>query len=810
MQFADILSRFREVTEESDGGYLAACPAHGDSRPSLRIWRGSNHKVRLTCRAGCLTGDVIGKAGLEWADLFDAEGDGATVPAERPTIVGTGRVAALASYLDRAIAWLHRSDSPSGSRALDYILERFGVGDELAHDLELGADHGAETWDFPYRSAAYTRFPRIVVPLRGFDGVARAVQGRDLTGQCPLRWVSLSNPPGERWSSYGVFKGQGTFGTVIITEGPGDALSAVAVGYDAVAIRGASLVNSPELLDELAAGLRGSQVIVCGDNDTAGRGFMRKLAEGLDARGLSVLVLDVPHEGDDLTDWRARNPVAFPLALHSAVKSARPLVATVDAQDAADSAELAERTGADFVDREQGLEAARLLGQLVKKFGATNAMNAYGLVAWTDGRIKFAPGLGFYTWNGRTWDRSEVRVRQEIHRMGAALALAGETTAAKGFLNTTGIDAILTELRSVPEVYVKADEFDARPDLLSFKNGVVDLRAGKLRPHDKRDMLTVSLPLVYDAHAPAPRWEQFLSEIMPGMPTMPGYLRRLVGYGITGHVSEQCFCVLHGSGANGKSVLTDTLTEVFGPLVTTTPFATFEERRSGGIPNDLAALRGSRLVMASEGESGKAMSESVLKNLTGKDKVTARFLRQEFFTFAPTFLILLATNHKPRFKGADEGLWRRVKMVPFNRYFAPHERDYGLSDALLAEAQGIAAWAVRGAVEWYAGGLEDPAPVRNATKEYREVSDELQGFCPGVVEITGADSDRFLGNELFSEYLTWCDAENLPLVERWRRTTFYRAMEERGATKRKTNTGITFFGVRLTDQPNKGAPGIFN
>jgi putative DNA primase/helicase len=438
-------------------------------------------------------------------------------------------------------------------------------------------------------------------------------------------------------------------------------------------------------------------------------------------------------------------------------------------------------------------------------------MNAHALVAWSDGRIKYADGLGFYVWNGRTWDRSTTKVRQEIHRMGAALVLAGETTLARGFTMTTRIDALLTELRSVPTVYVDAADFDSRADLLSFLNGVVNLRTGELRPHDKNDMLTVSLPLVYDPNAKAPRWERFIEEIMPGLPDMPGYLRRLTGYGITGYTSEQCFCVLHGSGANGKSVYTDTLTEVFGNITRTTPFATFEDKGSGGIPNDIAALRGARLVMASEGESGKPMSEAVLKRVTGKDKVTARFLRQEFFTFSPTFLIMLATNHKPAFKGQDEGLWRRVKMIPFNRYFAPHERDYGLADDLLKEAPGIVAWAVRGAVEWFAEGLQDPSAVKNATREYRETSDALQGFCPGTVEVTGNDADRILGNEAFSMYLDWCEAENLPKKEQWRRTTFYRAMEERGVSRRKTAQGITLFGVKPSaplEHPS-GGPGIF-
>ncbi|MEV0445469.1 phage/plasmid primase, P4 family [Streptomyces spectabilis] len=809
MLLSDLLARFDEVTDQADGGYLAACPAHQDSRPSLRLWRGEDLKVRITCRAGCDTADVIAAVRLSWSDLFDVGGPGGTVSAERPELVPIAQTAALAAYVDRASLALGDYGAEWSERARTYLADRFGLDLETAAELGLGVDDGAAGEGFPYLSRLYREHPRLTVPLVGWDGVARGLQGRDLGGQCPARWLSLVNPKGLRWSPYGVFRGGGGYGTVLITEGPGDALTAVACGYDAVAVRGASLAGSPELVAELAEGLRGSLVILAGDNDTAGNSFSSRLAAGLAEHGVDAFTLQIPVRDWDLTDWRESDPERFAAELHRAVKAARPARPSAEAEADARTAELATRTGADVVSRDQGAEAADILAKLVSQYGESDAMNAHALVAWSGGRIRYAAGLGFYTWNGRTWVRSDMRVRQEIHRMGAALVLAGQNQLARGFTMTSRIDALLTELCSVPNVSIAATDFDDRPDLLNFRNGTVDLRTGRLRPHNQADLLTYALDIDYNPDARCPRWESFLAEIFPAMPEMPAYIQRLVGYGITGHTTEQSFGVLWGKGANGKSVLVDTLTTVFRAISRTTPFATFEERKSGGIPNDIAALRGARLVMASEGESGKSMSESILKRVTGKDMISARFLRQEYFEFKPSFLLLLATNHKPKFRSQDEGLWRRVKLLPFKRWFAPEERDPDLDRKLLAEAEGIAAWAVRGAVEWYRGGLQDPQAITGASQEYRETSDPLAGFLPGVLD--HADESVVInGNDAFNSYLEWCEAENLPAKERWTRRAFYDAMEERGAVRKKTNKGISLAGLRLADEsPDAVGPGIF-
>ena len=227
-----------------------------------------------------------------------------------------------------------------------------------------------------------------------------------------------------------------------------------------------------------------------------------------------------------------------------------------------------------------------------------------------------------------------------------------------------------------------------------------------------------------------------------------------------------------------------------------TPFSTFEKKASGGIPNDIAALLGARIAMASEGEADRPMAEALLKSMTGSEPVTARFLHKEFFTFTPTFLLMLATNNKPNFKGQDEGLWRRVKMIEFNRFFKPEERDHKLQQNLQGQAEGILNWAIQGSVEWYRRGLDDPLKIMEATGDYRANSDPMVGFLPGIYS-QDTDAVSAAGSVIFSDYLDWSQEENLKPQEIVTRRKFFSMLEERGLHKRIGHGNKTVFdGIR--------------
>ena len=286
--------------------------------------------------------------------------------------------------------------------------------------------------------------------------------------------------------------------------------------------------------------------------------------------------------------------------------------------------------------------------------------------------------------------------------------------------------AALITLAQDEQVFALAgDEFDQHPMLLACSNGVIDLETGDLRPGAREDYLTRSTSVAYDPDAEAPRFLQFLEEIFCGDEALINFIWRAVGYSLTGLTREEVVFFLFGGGSNGKTVFQNAIKSVVGDYAWTTPFSTFELNQRQSIPNDIAALVGRRLVIASETSSGTRLNEALLKKLTGGDTVTARFLHGEFFEFKPILKLWLAANHKPEVRDDSVGFWRRVRLVPFRAAFTdtPDEAhgelpiDPTLATQLAAERPGILAWAVNGCREWHRHGLAAPASVTEATAE---------------------------------------------------------------------------------------------
>ena len=796
MTFSDLLSQLDDVRPEG-GSYLARCPAHADGRPSLLLTLEPSGRLLLYCRAGCRIQSVVAALGLNMSDLFDmAPGDGAVTSTAGAKAEPTHEhLEAIGRYCEEANARYR------GSPAAEYAWSRFGIDEDLGYFIGLGYDEG--DGEFEFLTASYRRAPRLVVPFHDFLGTVQGLQGRALVDD-PTKWCGPRNPEGHAWSTLGVTDLEGDERNVLVTEGPGDRLTAVGAGYSAVGIRGAALARNTDTVTVLSANLHGRRIVLCGDNDESGIDFNLSMGQALASHGHQVHTLTI-QEGNDLSDWRAADPDRFADNLRRGLRAAT----RIDANMAPPGPPPDDDDGDDDI-------------PLVPDFlPQTDEGNAHRLMALIGDLGRWCPELGWLLFNEGSWHRDTSKqiknavavVCALMRQTAVAMEEHGEATGDQDMVDH-GIRLGAWARRSEnsprfgnaihhaePKAAIDFDEFDRHDHLLVVGNGTVDLRTGELLAHDPAHLMTHKVEHNYDPEVDAPRWRQFLLEIMDGDTDKVAFLQRLVGYSLTGSTREQAFAVLYGTGANGKSVFTNTLATVFGDIVGVASFSAFELKGPGASTADLASLRGKRLVIAQEGERSRPMAEAVLKRATGGDPITCRHLYQSEFTYFPNFTLLLATNYKPKFLGQDEGLWRRVKLVGFDRYFTDAERDHYLGEKLEAEAEGILAWAIEGSIDWYRDGLGDPPAIVEATADYKATSDDLAGFCEW--EVVSDPDAEIKGAALYSAYRDWASREG---VKEWSARALNEAVVERmpGVFKRKKKNGVWLVGLRLATAADRG------
>jgi putative DNA primase/helicase len=365
------------------------------------------------------------------------------------------------------------------------------------------------------------------------------------------------------------------------------------------------------------------------------------------------------------------------------------------------------------------------------------------------------------------------------------------------------INAMVTLAKTDRAVARHPDDFDSDPWLCTVKNGTLDLRAGQLRLHDPADMITKLAPVTYDPAAHCPNWLEFLDMIMLGRQSLVEFLKRAFGSSLTGITSDKAMFILYGPGGdNGKSTMVEVMEMVLGNYARRTPVETFLKRREGSIPNDIARLRGARFVWAAENDRGVRLAESLIKEMTGGDRMVARFMRGEFFEFMPAFKIWFATNHKPTIRG-DAAIWRRLKLVPFD-YTIPKDkqrRRHEVISMFRDELSGILNWAIEGCLEWQRDGLGVPDEVVVATREYEAEQDTFAMFLEEkCVRVPNA---RILSLALYQEYKTWAEQHGeSPASHR----TFASLMSERNFAKSKTKHGALYTGIGLRTEEHYDAP----
>lgn len=586
--------------------------------------------------------------------------------------------------------------------------------------------------------------------------------------------------------------------TVYVVEGEKDVLTLEQMGLTATCNAG----GAGKWLKPYSQQLAGADVVILPDNDLPGKGHAELVAlslNGLAARVRVVELPDLPLKGD-VTDWVRAGGTAEEL------------------REIVDSAP--DWRPRDDPDAPMGID-----GHYLHDVG-----NARRLIAAHGDSILYVCDRGrWYYWDGRHWAEDQTGevlrmakgvvdcmlefaadARRKARSSGDKEALAAAKQFEKHALisgNHGRIVAMLSQAQSEPGVPVLYSDMDSDPWLLNCVNGTIDLCSGELRRHSRDDMITKLSPVDFDAQCPCPTWEQFLIDVFRQDGELISFVQAACGYTLTGDTREQVFFILHGSGSNGKSTFVNVLRDLFGDYGRKTSTDAILEKQAGSPSNDVARLRGARFVSAIETSAGKRLAEALVKELTGQDPITARFLYQEYFEFVPVFKLWLACNHVPVIHGQEKGIWRRIRMIPFTVEFydsdSPHGpyKDRMLPETLKKEYPGILAWALRGCVNWQENGLPAAGAVKAATSKLQQDMDVLGGFLSECCVFPA--NARTPAKDLYQAYCQWTElAGERALSQRW----FGLRLGERGSCESYTGAkGYKWWrGIGLVERCEDG------
>lgn len=435
--------------------------------------------------------------------------------------------------------------------------------------------------------------------------------------------------------------------------------------------------------------------------------------------------------------------------------------------------------------------------------------NARRLRARFGADLRWVPEAGWLAWNGVCWSLEEGETRAHLAAQKTAEAVRAEAQAIKdgyseragtlrAWANESGgsgrISAMQREAR--PHLVAHIRDFDRDDTLFGCANGVLDVGIEtRLRPSRREDLMTKASPVAYDPKAEAPVFLAFVEKVLPDA-DVRRFVQMFFGYCMTGSIAEQVMVLFLGDGSNGKSTLVNCVRRAMGDYAFMLPIESLllDERRQGAAATpDIAQLPARRFVTASEPDIGAKLSESRVKQMTGGEPMPARHLNRDMFEFDPKFKLLASANNKPTIKGADDGIWRRIRLVPFVAKVTSD--DVGaVYAALEAEAAGILNWMVAGAEMWCETGLSAPAAVAAAGERYRRESNPIGEFVNEWL-IRGRGGD-LQSQALYGAYKAWC---HLGGDEPVSATKFGYKMTDLGIEKDRTGGRVYYRDVRLTD-----------
>ena len=443
----------------------------------------------------------------------------------------------------------------------------------------------------------------------------------------------------------------------------------------------------------------------------------------------------------------------------------------------------------------------------IKESKCTDLANGQRFAQQWSGKAKFVPAWGVWlVWDGTRWAKDDLKsvvelakktarsIYKEASRSESDKELESLVKWAKLSAGADGIRRMLSMASSDPRLVARASDFDGDPYLLNTPAGTINLRTGELMAHKPSDMLT-KITTVAPGTGNAPRWDAFLTETFGGQEDLIGYVQRMLGYSLLGTVREHILPICWGSGANGKSTLFETVQSVLGEYAAPADPNLLLAKRQDAHPTGIADLQGLRFVTCQETGQNRALDEAGVKNLTGGTERKARVMRGDFFRYIPSDTIWLATNHLPTIRNTDQGIWRRLKLIPFTNEVPPEKQDPDLTEKLTkGEGASILTWLVEGCLAYLQEGLGQCKAVTDATANYRSESDLIGQF---INERCEKDVNAVvLGSALFRGYVEWAQQSHVRILDK---NSFAREIEERGFKKVRRNTGSNYLGLELID-----------
>lgn len=523
--------------------------------------------------------------------------------------------------------------------------------------------------------------------------------------------------------------------TIYIVEGEKDADRLVEAGFVATT----NPMGAGKWKKSYTKSLQGcKEVVIIPDNDPPGFDHAQKVANALYEKGINIKIVslpDVPLHGD-VSDW---------LDQSGTIKNLKHLVENSSVWSPESVATKTKTTG----------------------FNLTDYGNAERLVAQHGQNIRYCyPWQSWLSWNGHRWQRDAAgdilrRAKETVREIYTEAHNEIDETKRQAIGKhavhsecSSKLNAMLYLAQSESGIPIQPDALDSDPWLLNVQNGTLDLRTGDLLTHHRNRLCTKMAPVPYEKDAKCPFWQHFLSEIMANNQALISFLQRSIGYSLTAFTQERALFFLYGTGRNGKTTFLEVLQSLLGDYAESSEFSSFLLRKhDNNIRNDIAKLKGARFVSSIETKEGSRFDVSIVKQLTGGDTITSRFLYGEFFNFHPVFKLWLAANHKPDIRDTTDSTWDRVKLIPFLVRF--DNPDLLLPRKLKDELPGILNWAIQGCLEWQKIGLGEPTEVIEATKSYRAEMDILTEFFSDCCVLH--PNNTATSKALYEAYKKWCE-----------------------------------------------------